>query len=127
MNALGRWLGELGLAIKAGTGSVAVLRNSGAKVRWLGVELAMKDGALVPCVPEETTTAKAAALRAEWTEGLLSENGLIDRLRQLNGYYDQLVHEDEARRAVATIRDRVLRQRDEEDDRSGIGREGRHA
>jgi retron-type reverse transcriptase len=101
--ALRHHLGELGLQVKAGTGDVIDLREPGASVVWLGVELRMGRDGLVINVPEKSVIGKAADLQGEFQAGLLSREGVLDRINDLHWHYAQLVTEAEAARAIRSL------------------------
>lgn len=92
------------LTIKDGTGKVCDLRNPQNPVEWLGVEFTHKKVR----VPRARVEAKAADLLLRLRRGQLEPHGLDGALGQLRDHYSYLVGDDEANRAVESIR-RLLR------------------
>ena len=96
-------LGELGLTVKPGTGSVIDLRDGGRSVVWLGVEMRRERGVLTTRVPERSINSKAHRLRAEWEVGTLSSEAVEGSLAGTLRYFTCAVGKEEARRAVEEI------------------------
>lgn len=92
------------LTIKDGTGKLCDLRNPQNPVEWLGIEFNHKKTR----VPRARIEAKAADLLVRVRSGQLEPRGLDVALGQLREHYSFLLGDDEAMRAVESIR-RLLR------------------
>ncbi len=92
------------LTIKEGTGKLCDLKNPQNPVEWLGVEFTHKKAR----VPRGRIEAKAADLLLRLRRGQLGLQGLAASLDQLGQHYSYLVGDDEANRAVESIRKLLL-------------------
>lgn len=88
------------LTIKDGTGKLCDLRNPQNPVEWLGIEWTHTRAR----VPRARIEAKAADLLLRLRRGQLEPRGLDVALDQLREHYILLVGDDEANRAVESIR-----------------------
>ncbi len=92
------------LTVKEGTGRTSDLRNPTNAVEWLGIEWSHKRAR----VPRARIEVKAADLLLRLRRWRLEPRGLDVALGQLREHYSYLVGDEEANRAVESIR-RLLR------------------